>query len=46
LAEYGLPSEFPIEVKRLHKNRYSITAEEIANRRDKDTLTLPLIKRC
>jgi ribonuclease R len=33
LAEYGLPSEFPIEVETFNKNRYLITSE-IANRRD------------
>jgi ribonuclease R len=41
LAEYGLPSEFPIEVETFaQKIDTSITESEIANRRDmRDTLT-------
>ncbi|MBC5861956.1 ribonuclease R [Flavobacterium turcicum] len=44
LAEYGLPSEFPIEVETYaQKIDTSITAEEIANRRDmRDTLTFTI----
>ena len=44
LAEYGLPSEFPIEVETYaQKIDTSITAAEIANRRDmRDTLTFTI----
>lgn len=44
LAEYGLPSEFPIEVETFaQKIDTSITASEIANRRDmRDTLTFTI----
>ena len=44
LAEYGLPSEFPIEVETFaQKIDTSITADEIANRRDmRDTLTFTI----
>ncbi|OUD32281.1 MULTISPECIES: ribonuclease R [unclassified Flavobacterium] len=44
LAEYGLPSEFPIEVETYaQKIDTSITEEEIANRRDmRDTLTFTI----
>ncbi|MCG9791939.1 ribonuclease R [Flavobacterium algicola] len=44
LAEYGLPSEFPIEVETYaQKIDTSITPEEIANRRDmRDTLTFTI----
>ena len=44
LAEYGLPSEFPIEVETYaQKIDTSITADEIANRRDmRDTLTFTI----
>jgi ribonuclease R len=44
LAEYGLPSEFPIEVETFaQKIDTSITPEEIANRRDmRDTLTFTI----
>ncbi|MBX9888487.1 MAG: ribonuclease R [Flavobacteriaceae bacterium] len=44
LAEYGLPSEFPIEVETFaQKIDTSITAAEIANRRDmRDTLTFTI----
>jgi ribonuclease R len=44
LAEYGLPSEFPIEVETFaQKIDTSITPEEIANRRDmRNTLTFTI----
>jgi len=44
LAEYGLPSEFPIEVETYaQKIDTSITESEIANRRDmRDTLTFTI----
>lgn len=44
LAEYGLPSEFPVEVEAFaQKLDTSITAEEIAKRRDmRDTLTFTI----
>ncbi|AWG20855.1 ribonuclease R [Flavobacterium faecale] len=44
LAEYGLPSEFPIEIETFaQKIDTSITPEEIANRRDmRDTLTFTI----
>ena len=44
LAEYGLPSEFPIEVETFaQKIDTSIEASEIANRRDmRDTLTFTI----
>jgi ribonuclease R len=44
LAEYGLPSEFPIEVETFaQKIDTSITEAEIANRRDmRDTLTFTI----
>ncbi|WP_366185735.1 ribonuclease R [Flavobacterium ovatum] len=44
LAEYGLPSDFPIEVETYaQKIDTSITAEEIAKRRDmRDTLTFTI----
>ena len=44
LAEYGLPSEFPIEVETFaQKIDTSITESEIANRRDmRDTLTFTI----
>ena len=44
LAEYGLPSEFPIEVETYaQKIDTSITPEEIANRRDmRETLTFTI----
>ncbi|MFE3868390.1 ribonuclease R [Flavobacterium sp. LS2P90] len=44
LAEYGLPSEFPIEVETFaQKIDTSIEADEIAKRRDmRDTLTLTI----
>ena len=44
LAEYGLPSEFPIEVETFaQKIDTSITASEIVNRRDmRDTLTFTI----
>ena len=44
LAEYGLPSEFPIEVETFaQKIDTSISASEIANRRDmRDTLTFTI----
>ena len=44
LAEYGLPSEFPIEVETFaQKIDTTITAAEIANRRDmRDTLTFTI----
>jgi ribonuclease R len=46
LAEYGLPSEFPIEVETMHKIDTSDYRRNCRNRDMRDTLTLPLIQRC
>jgi ribonuclease R len=46
LAEYGLPSEFPIVETYAQKIDTSITKLKLHRRDMRDTLTLQLIQRC